>query len=52
MVQYYYDADEMEVTPRAGVWIETTKEQLCNLAYKVTPRAGVWIETITFLLIF
>ena len=33
------------VTPRAGVWIETTC-LLVNLQTSgVTPRAGVWIET-------
>ena len=34
-----------QVTPRAGVWIET--ETICQRLQQVqvTPRAGVWIET-------
>ena len=34
------------VTPRAGVWIETKAEITCFILLTVTPRAGVWIETV------
>ena len=33
------------VTPRAGVWIETTAAATAASYIQVTPRAGVWIET-------
>ena len=35
-----------DVTPRAGVWIETPFEGRLEAAPTVTPRAGVWIETV------
>ena len=35
-----------EVTPRAGVWIETTSSSPSRKTPPVTPRAGVWIETV------
>ena len=35
----------VEVTPRAGVWIETPTMQGISHPPHVTPRAGVWIET-------
>ena len=34
-----------EVTPHAGVWIETYKIAIFNRKAGVTPHAGVWIET-------
>ena len=34
-----------EVTPYAGVWIETLWEALIGNLDSVTPYAGVWIET-------
>ncbi len=34
------------VTPRAGVWIETSSSVQVYLHRSVTPRAGVWIETL------
>ena len=34
-----------QVTPRAGVWIETVIEKPAPWEERVTPRAGVWIET-------
>ena len=34
-----------EVTPHAGVWIETNAVGLLHLTKYVTPHAGVWIET-------
>ena len=37
----------MDVTPRAGVWIETTSIAFSHFFFIVTPRAGVWIETRT-----
>ena len=36
-----------QVTPRAGVWIETSSPRNVILCPVVTPRAGVWIETIS-----
>ena len=34
-----------DVTPYAGVWIETRSEGEIMSGRKVTPYAGVWIET-------
>ena len=34
----------MEVTPRAGVWIEILYNTDGYKLLTVTPRAGVWIE--------
>jgi len=34
------------VTPRAGVWIETLMPAVDRPPAAVTPRAGVWIETL------
>jgi len=34
-----------QVTPHAGVWIETNGTMLVGLSAGVTPHAGVWIET-------
>ena len=39
------DYTRLEVTPRAGVWIETKYARHSYIAMEVTPRAGVWIET-------
>ena len=36
---------EMEVTPHAGVWIETISWRVAHARGFVTPHAGVWIET-------
>ena len=36
-----------EVTPHAGVWIETKINNHLLIQNKVTPHAGVWIETRT-----
>ena len=33
------------VTPLAGVWIETHGAAQCTYSPTVTPLAGVWIET-------
>ena len=33
------------VAPRAGAWIETTRESKLCLKVSVAPRAGAWIET-------
>ena len=41
-----------KVTPRAGVWIETTEPTAKTRAREVTPRAGVWIETLAFVVPF
>ena len=35
----------MEVTPHAGVWIETEVTYSFWDVIRVTPHAGVWIET-------
>ena len=35
-----------DVTPRAGVWIETVLAKGERGVNQVTPRAGVWIETL------
>ena len=37
-----------EVTPHAGVWIETLIFWFDMRKVSVTPHAGVWIETIHF----
>ena len=37
---------EFNVTPHAGVWIETSLMAGCVRWLVVTPHAGVWIETI------
>ena len=34
-----------QVTPRVGVWIETTEFFILSMIVIVTPRVGVWIET-------
>ena len=34
-----------EVTPRVGVWIETSIYSTFHNTKDVTPRVGVWIET-------
>ena len=34
----------IQVTPRAGVWIEIVCHRIFAGAGLVTPRAGVWIE--------
>ena len=34
-----------QVTPYAGVWIETKQHCDVMVRYVVTPYAGVWIET-------
>ena len=39
----YYNGEE--VTPYAGVWIETLDSLDSDKAAQVTPYAGVWIET-------
>ena len=36
---------EYNVTPHAGVWIETSTTILLKMMSTVTPHAGVWIET-------
>ena len=35
-----------EVTPHAGVWIETAEYPPSYTGVSVTPHAGVWIETL------
>ena len=35
----------LQVTPHAGVWIETKKISCSEKSRLVTPHAGVWIET-------
>ena len=37
--------DVQNVTPHAGVWIETSLMAQMAILIKVTPHAGVWIET-------
>ena len=34
------------VTPHAGVWIETLDSMRRENGHSVTPHAGVWIETV------
>ena len=36
---------DCEVTPHAGVWIETRSHITIGNRGRVTPHAGVWIET-------
>ena len=40
-----YNTLSLEVTPHAGVWIETLNDGTFAHKYLVTPHAGVWIET-------
>ena len=35
------------VTPHAGVWIETISFGIMLAIFAVTPHAGVWIETVS-----
>ena len=41
----------MQVAPRAGAWIETTRGKVPWVRPPVAPRAGAWIETYSYLMI-
>jgi len=41
--------NNIQVAPRAGAWIETTRQLLNTQSLKVAPRAGAWIETSFYL---
>ena len=40
-------AQQMDVTPFVGVWIETKRMNAPKKVKGVTPFVGVWIETLT-----
>jgi len=45
---FYVFSISINVTPHAGVWIETIDIRLIKGRIYVTPHAGVWIETLLF----